>query len=442
MKMTLSMPRTISSEISVSSEIRPATLNRSPLAAAPAAGSAAETAATSGQARSIRKTAITDGKTRHRASTSGGHAISPGRTRRAGRHWQRRRARPATDTSCRPIGQRRHRAPPPSAGRPQARSSRCATTRGRRLAADVTAGVTVGLVALPLAMAFAIASGLPPESGIYCAIVTGVLISASAARWSRSAAPPAPSSSSVAGIVATHGVDGLFMCTMMAGVMLVVLGATGMGSAIRFIPRPVVVGFTNGIAVIIASTQIRDFLGLTDDAHARRFRRPHGRRSAARCRPPMRRSAGARVCTLLVLILCATLKTRVPGTILALFAGTLSSHAVRPGGRRPSTRASTASRAAGRVRDPRVPRRPDPRLLTPAFTVAMLGGIESLMSAVVADRHDRRSPQPERRAGRAGRRQHRLAAVRRTAGDRRDRAHRDQRPLRRARRRSPASSTR
>ena len=94
------------------------------------------------------------------------------------------------------------------------------------LTADLIAGVTVGLVALPLAMAFAISSGLTPQAGIYTAVV--------------------------AGIVARYGVDGLFMCTMMAGAILVGLGVTGMGSAIRFIPRPVVVGFTNGIAVLIA----------------------------------------------------------------------------------------------------------------------------------------------------------------------------------------------
>ena len=131
------------------------------------------------------------------------------------------------------------------------------------LGADVTAGITVGLVALPLAMAFAIASGLPPESGIYCAIVTGFIISALGGSMVQIGGPTGAFVVVIAGIVATHGVDGLFMCTMMGGVMLVLLGLTGMGSAIRFIPRPVVVGFTNGIAVIIATTQLRDFLGLT-----------------------------------------------------------------------------------------------------------------------------------------------------------------------------------
>src|SRR5262245_55103973 len=116
--------------------------------------------------------------------------------------------------------------------------------------ADVMAGVTVGLVALPLAMAFAIASGLSPQAGIYCAVVTGFLVSALGGSRVQIAGPTGAFVVVVAGIVTKYGVDGLFMCTMMAGVMLVVMGLTGMGSAVRFIPRPVVIGFTNGIAVL------------------------------------------------------------------------------------------------------------------------------------------------------------------------------------------------
>ncbi len=127
---------------------------------------------------------------------------------------------------------------------------------------DLVAGVTVGLVALPLAMAFAIASGVSPEAGIYCAIVTGFLISALGGSRCQIGGPTGAFVVVVAGIVAEHGISGLFMCTMMAGVMLIVLGATGMGTAVKYLPRPVVIGFTNGIAVLIASTQIKDFLGL------------------------------------------------------------------------------------------------------------------------------------------------------------------------------------
>src|SRR5687767_2998206 len=128
---------------------------------------------------------------------------------------------------------------------------------------DLGAGVTVGLVALPLAMAFAIASGLTPQAGIYCAIVTGFIISALGGSRVQIGGPTGAFVVVVSGIVAQHGISGLYMCTMMAGVMLVILGVTGTGTAVRFIPRPVVVGFTNGIAVLIASTQLRDFLGLS-----------------------------------------------------------------------------------------------------------------------------------------------------------------------------------
>ncbi len=128
---------------------------------------------------------------------------------------------------------------------------------------DLIAGVTVGLVALPLAMAFAIASGLTPQAGIYCAVVTGFLISALGGSKTQIGGPTGAFVVVVAGIVAVHGVDGLFMCTVMAGVLLVILGLTGMGTAVKFIPRPIVIGFTNGIAVLIASTQLKDFFGLT-----------------------------------------------------------------------------------------------------------------------------------------------------------------------------------
>src|SRR5258706_353629 len=135
----------------------------------------------------------------------------------------------------------------------------------RLFVADLLAGITVGLVALPLAMAFAIASGVPPQTGLYCAIVAGFAISALGGSSTQIGGPTGAFVVVVFGIVASHGVDGLFMCTLMAGVILLVLGVTGLGTAVKFIPRPVVVGFTNGIAVIIASTQIKDFFGLKID---------------------------------------------------------------------------------------------------------------------------------------------------------------------------------
>src|SRR6202140_5601907 len=132
----------------------------------------------------------------------------------------------------------------------------------RLFVGDLMAGINVGFVALPFAMGFAIASGVPPQDGLYCAIVAGFLIYALGGSKTQIGGPTGAFVVGVFGIVAQHGVDGLFMCTMMAGVILLILGATGCGTAVKFIPRPVVVGFTNGIAVIIASTQIKDFFGL------------------------------------------------------------------------------------------------------------------------------------------------------------------------------------
>ena len=130
-----------------------------------------------------------------------------------------------------------------------------------KFAGDLLAGITVGLVALPLSMAFAIASGLSPQAGIYCAIVTGFLISLLGGSKTQIGGPTGAFVVVVAGIVAAHGVDGLFMCTVMAGVLLALMGVTGMGSAIKFIPRPVVIGFTNGIAVLIGEHAGKGFFG-------------------------------------------------------------------------------------------------------------------------------------------------------------------------------------
>jgi SulP family sulfate permease len=262
--------------------------------------------------------------------------------------------------------------------------------------ADLAAGITVGLVALPLAMAFAIASGLPPEAGIYCAIVTGLIVSAGGGSMVQIGGPTGAFVVVAAGIVATHGVAGLLLCTLMGGVMLILLGLTGMGSAIRFIPRPVVVGFTNGLAIIIATTQLREFLGLT------MTRMPHdfvGRMAEiGRALPTADPTAAVLgVSTLLVLILCQTLKARIPGPIVALAAGT---GAVLLLGLPVATIDSRFHGLPGGWPAVAVPAfRLDLviGLLPSAFTVAMLGSIESLMSATVADRMsgDRHNPNVE-----------------------------------------------
>src|SRR5438270_2831771 len=177
---------------------------------------------------------------------------------------------------------------------------------------DVIAGITVGLVALPLAMAFAIASGLTPQAGIYCAMVTGFLISLLGGSKTQIGGPTGAFVVVVAGIVAIHGIDGLFMCTMMAGVLLVVLGATGMGSAVKFIPRPVVIGFTNGIAVLIASTQVKDFFGLSLPKVPGDFWLRMKALAAAAPTWSWRATLLA-VCTVVVMLGCRAISSRIPG---------------------------------------------------------------------------------------------------------------------------------
>ena len=193
----------------------------------------------------------------------------------------------------------------------------------RLFAQDLVAGITVGLVALPLAMAFAIASGLSPQAGIYCAIITGFLISALGGSRFQIGGPTGAFVVVVAGIVSRYGVDGLFMCTLMAGVMLVVMGLTGTGSAVKYIPRPVIVGFTNGIAVVIASTQLKDFLGLTIDIPGEFLERL--RVIGANFDLVSWPSIGLGTASLLTIVLVNRFLPRIPGYIVALFGGTLAS---------------------------------------------------------------------------------------------------------------------
>src|SRR5690606_5265456 len=131
-----------------------------------------------------------------------------------------------------------------------------------KLTSDLFAGMTVGVVALPLAMAFAIASGLPPERGLFTAIVAGFLISLFGGSKVQIGGPTGAFVVLISSITLQYGYSGLALCTLMAGIILILLGLFRMGGLIKFIPFPVTTGFTTGIAVVIFSTQIRDLLGL------------------------------------------------------------------------------------------------------------------------------------------------------------------------------------
>ncbi len=261
---------------------------------------------------------------------------------------------------------------------------------------DVVAGVTVGLVALPLAMAFAIASGLTPQAGIYCAVVTGFLISALGGSKTQIGGPTGAFVVVVAGIVAVHGVDGLFMCTVMAGILLIVLGVTGMGSAVKFIPRPIVVGFTNGIAILIASTQIKDFFGLHLDKVPGEF----WLRIEALAGSFHTISYGATALaagTVITMLACRAVSNKIPGPIVAMLAGTAAVIMLRLPVETIGTKFGGIPSGMPHMAIPHFRADLIHGLLGPAFTVAMLGAIESLMSAVVADRmsNDHHNPNVE-----------------------------------------------
>ncbi len=130
---------------------------------------------------------------------------------------------------------------------------------------DLIAGLTVGLVALPLAMAFAIASGVPPQAGIFTAVIAGFIISALGGTKVCIGGPTGAFIVILYGIYMKYGAENLAICTIMAGVILMVMGIARLGTMIKFIPYPVTMGFTSGIAVLIFSTQIKDFFGLKAD---------------------------------------------------------------------------------------------------------------------------------------------------------------------------------
>jgi SulP family sulfate permease len=261
---------------------------------------------------------------------------------------------------------------------------------------DVIAGITVGLVALPLAMAFSIASGLTPQAGIYCAIVTGFLISALGGSKTQIGGPTGAFVVVIAGIVSAHGIDGLYMCTVMAGGLLLVLGATGMGSAVKFIPRPVVLGFTNGIAVLIASTQIKDFFGLHVEKVPGEF---WLRMKALVASAPTWswRATLVAVCTVVVMLLCRAISGRIPGPIVAMLGATVAAYFLKLPVETIGTRFRGIPSGLPHMVIPHWHASMVHGLLGPAFTVAMLGAIESLMSAVVSDRmsNDHHNPNVE-----------------------------------------------
>ena len=249
---------------------------------------------------------------------------------------------------------------------------------------DLAAGITVGLVALPLAMAFGIASGVTPQAGIYTAVVAGFLISALGGSKVQIGGPTGAFVVIVAGIVARFGLGGLTLVTLMAGVLLLIMGITGLGSAVKFIPRPVIIGFTNGIAILIASTQIKDFLGLKTGTVPSNFL-PRMEVLAQHIGTVQPQTVIIASITLAIILLWPRINRRVPGSIIAVFGCTAVAAMLH-------LRLDTIGTKFGGIPQgfphftlPTLHAEHILPLLPSAFTVAMLGAIESLLSAVVAD---------------------------------------------------------
>ncbi|MBT9587321.1 STAS domain-containing protein [bacterium] len=256
----------------------------------------------------------------------------------------------------------------------------------RHWPANIISGVIVGLVALPLAMAFAIASGVKPEQGIYTAIVAGLTVSVFGGSRLQIAGPTGAFIAILANITIEHGVDGLLLSSLMAGVILIAMGLARMGALIKFIPSPVIVGFTAGIGVIIWVSQWKDFFGLNpvtgkhfhDKLVLLLLDLPHFHHGTT--------SIGC--LALLVLLLSPRIPgiRRVPGPLLAMLLCTVTQQVLQLPG------VATIGSAFGGIPQ-QLPRLGLPPvdadrlidLMGPAFAIAMLGAIESLLSAVVAD---------------------------------------------------------
>ena len=249
---------------------------------------------------------------------------------------------------------------------------------------DLAAGTTVGVVALPLAIAFAIASGVKPEQGLYTAIVAGFLISLLGGSRAQISGPTGAFVVIIYGIVQQYGYDGLAVATLIAGLLLMLMGLFRMGALLKFIPYPVTVGFTTGIALIIFSSQIGDFLGLHLVSPPAGFiERLAAYREHFSELNPFALLVG--LLSLLVIGLWPKITHRVPGMLLAIFVATLAVKIFQ-------LPVETIGSRFGAVPD----RLPAPHLplfslalvkqmFTPAVTIAFLAALESLLAAVVAD---------------------------------------------------------
>ena len=254
----------------------------------------------------------------------------------------------------------------------------------RQLARDVAAGIQVGIVALPLSLALAIASGVRPEQGLFTAVIAGFMISALGGSRVQVGGPTGAFIVLVYGIVQTHGYDGLAVATMMAGVLMILMGFARLGNVIKFVPYPVVVGFTSGIAIIIAVSQLRDLLGLDMEVVPVEFVekiRAYGESLDSVSLWALAIGAG----TVVFLRYWPRVNPRIPAPLLALVLATAGAWALRLPVETIGDRFGAIPHMLPSPDLPSVSYADVRALFPSAIAIALLASIESLLSAVVAD---------------------------------------------------------
>lgn len=254
----------------------------------------------------------------------------------------------------------------------------------QQFVSDLTAGTIVGIVALPLAIAFAIASGVTPERGLYTAIVAGFLISALGGSRVQIGGPTGAFVVIVYGIVQQYGLEGLTAATLMAGVILVLMGVARLGTIIKFIPQPLITGFTSGIAVIIFTSQVKDFLGLKMGSVPADFVEKVGA-YAEHITSITPEAIGVAVVALAIIVWWPRVNRKIPSPFVALIVTTAGAQLLGLPIETIGSRFGELSASLPRPVWPDIRFSDLQRLVSPAFTIAVLGAIESLLSAVVAD---------------------------------------------------------
>ena len=249
---------------------------------------------------------------------------------------------------------------------------------------DLTAGIIVGIVAIPLAVAFAIASGVKPDVGLLTAVIGGFFISILGGSSVQIGGPTGAFIVIVYGIMSKFGPDGLILATLMAGIMLLALGFGRLGTVIQFIPFPVLVGFTSGIAVIIMSSQINDFLGLGLTNLPADFL-PKWELYLSHLSQVNYWALGISVSTIFTILIINRVNKKIPAALVALIAGTLAVMVFKIPVETIGTRFGEISGSIPWPKIPNISLERLQQLLLPAFSIAILAGIESLLSAVVAD---------------------------------------------------------